>query len=247
MTQFDREHELVARVASAHTALWPAASPLRVLRAERGYGRGVADLMVLDFDPQAVAVRREGGASPVAGPSEAMVLAAIRGSGVASFESLAARMSDTSPRHLRLLLGRLRDLGHVAEDADGNVRSLTGQVLQRAIAVEAKLSDWRGGAIQASRYHSFANRSYLAMPEGPAIRLAAQRDVLDGLGIGVIAVGERVRVVVAAPDRPAVEPGVRCWAEEAELAALLGMPRRLVAPFTSRFTAPTPEQLVAGA
>ena len=51
MTQFDREHELVVRVASAHTALWPAASPLRVLRAERGYGRGVADLMILDFDP----------------------------------------------------------------------------------------------------------------------------------------------------------------------------------------------------
>ncbi len=37
-------------------------------------------------------------------------------------------------------------------------------IAKEIIAVEAKLKDWKRGMIQANRYKSFANKTYLAMP-----------------------------------------------------------------------------------
>jgi len=37
-------------------------------------------------------------------------------------------------------------------------------IAKEIIAVEAKLKDWKRGIIQANRYKSFANKTYLAMP-----------------------------------------------------------------------------------
>lgn len=37
-------------------------------------------------------------------------------------------------------------------------------IAKEIIAVEAKLKDWKRGIVQANRYKSFANKTYLAMP-----------------------------------------------------------------------------------
>jgi len=37
-------------------------------------------------------------------------------------------------------------------------------IAKEVIAVEAKLKDWKRGIVQANRYKSFANKTYLAMP-----------------------------------------------------------------------------------
>lgn len=241
--RFDREHELVSSLVSAHRDLWPAASPTRAVRVERGYGRGVADFVVLDFDPVAVDVRRQSEIPPVANLAEATVLAAVRTRGAVTFDQVVRRAPDFSVRHLRSIVGHLEETGHLRRNRLDEIRAVTRPLVRRAIAVEAKLADWRGGMLQASRYRSFADRCYLALPETAARRLVSQRTLLDGLDVGVISVGDRVRILAAAPNRAPDEPAIRCWAEEAELAELLGSHRRLVQPFPSRFVSPVPVPL----
>jgi hypothetical protein len=56
------------------------------------------------------------------------------------------------------------------------------------IAVEAKISDWKNGLIQAQRYLLFSDYSYLALPESN-IKLV-NLPLLKQTGIGLLAIGD---------------------------------------------------------
>lgn len=244
---FEREHELVAALAAQHRRLWPAAQMRRV-KAERGYGRGVVDLVVLDFDAALLNARLEAGLPPVA-VSQAYLVGALRAAGSVTRDELGRLDREVSERTNRRVVQALEASGHVVE-VDGllSLRATMRPTLRRLVAIEAKLTDWRGGLLQASRYHAFADQVYLAMPERAARRLVAEdSDVAEALGVGVISVGTVSRILLASPRRRPGEVGVRAWAEESEIADIVGTPRRLVAPFPARFSAPTPDELVAAA
>jgi hypothetical protein len=245
---FEREHELVSALAGQHRKLWPAART-RVVKAERGYGRGVADLVILDFDPEALSIRRGSGLEPV-DVSLAYFIGALRRDGPAGVDRIDRVDRSVSARTNRKAIRSLISTGHVVEHEGAiDLHPSLRPALERVVAVEAKLSDWRGGLLQASRYCAFADQAYLAVPERIAARILAEApEVPQAMGCGLISVAdETARIVVAAPRRRACEAGVRAWAEESELAALAGTPRRLVAPFPPRFAVPAPDDLVAAA
>lgn len=244
---FGREHELVAALAAQHRRLWPAAQMRRV-KAERGYGRGVTDLVVLDFAAAALNARLEASLAPVE-VSLAYLVGALRAAGAVTRDDVARLDREVSERTNRRGVSALQESGHVVE-VDGllSLHAAMVPTLDRLVAIEAKLRDWRGGLLQASRYHAFADQVYLAMPERAAHRLASEdRDVAEALGVGVIAVGGASRILLGSPRRRPREAGVRAWAEESEIADFVGTPRRLVAPFPARFLTPTPDELVAAA
>lgn len=244
---FEREHELVATLAGEHRRLWPAAKMRRV-KAERGYGRGVADLVILDFDADVLNARLEAGLVPV-NVSRAYLVGALRAAGSVTRDEVGRLDREVSERTNRRVIQTLESTGHVVE-VNGLLclHPSMRPALGRLVAIEAKLSDWRGGLLQASRYRAFADQTYLALPERAASRLVGEdSDVAQALGVGVISVGSRSRILLAASRVHPREVGVRAWAEESEIADLIGMPRRLVAPFPARFAAPTPDELVAAA
>ena len=244
---FEREHEVVSALAGQHRKLWPG-TRTRVVKAERGYGRGVADLVVLDFDPAALSVRTSSALAPV-DVSLAYFVGTLRQLGSITGGEIDEVDRAVSPRTNRRAIRSLVSSGHLVENEGRlTLHPALRPTLARLVAIEAKLSDWRGGLLQASRYTAFADQSYLALPERAAARvLAEDPDVPRALGVGLISVGQTARIIIAAPRLRPREVGVRAWAEESELADLAGTPRRLVAPFPPRFSVPSPDELVAAA
>lgn len=69
------------------------------------------------------------------------------------------------------------------------ISSIKNARLGITVAVEAKISDWKNGLVQAQRYLLFSDYSYLALPE-KNIKLV-DLDLLKAVGIGLLSVKER--------------------------------------------------------
>jgi hypothetical protein len=246
---FAREHELVAHLAGQHRRLWPGGTAHRLVKAERGYGSGVADLVLLDFDTMAQSTRQASGLPPVPTACHAYVVGALRRLGPTPFSECGRLDPNVNERENLRILRQLIDTGYVLRTGSAvAVAPEMGSPIRRIVAIEAKLKDWRGGLLQAKRYRSYANLTYLAMPLAEAQHAAASHaDVALALGIGIIGVDESTRILLRAGRGEPTESGVRAWAEESEFAEALGCPRRLATPFPARFSVPSPDQLVAGA
>lgn len=68
------------------------------------------------------------------------------------------------------------------------INSIKNARLGITVAVEAKISDWKNGLVQAQRYLLFSDYSYLALPE-KNIKLV-DLDLLKAVGIGLLSVKE---------------------------------------------------------
>lgn len=248
-SMFAREHELVAHLASQHRRLWPSGTAHRSVKAERGYGSGVADLVLLDFDSVAQSRRQTGGLPPLPSACHAYVVGALRSLGSTPFSACGRLDPNVNERENLRILRHLVETGYVLRL--GSTVVLPPEMaspIRRIIAIEAKLTDWRGGLLQAHRYRAYADLTYLAMPMVEAQRAVARHaDVALALGIGIIGVDESARILLRAGRGRPKDSGVRAWAEESEFADALGCPRRLASPFPARFSVPSPDQLVAGA
>ena len=51
------------------------------------------------------------------------------------------------------------------------------------ISIEAKVKDWRSGLIQAQRYLSFSDYSYVALPENSVKNVESQKFIDSGIGL----------------------------------------------------------------
>lgn len=69
------------------------------------------------------------------------------------------------------------------------INSIKNARLGVTIAVEAKISDWKNGLIQAQRYLLFSDYSYLALPKNN-IKLV-DKDLLKEAGIGLLAIDNK--------------------------------------------------------
>jgi hypothetical protein len=86
-------------------------------------------------------------------------------------------------------------------------------IAQRVIAIEAKVSDWRKGAIQAKRHRSFANRVYLALSSDYVHR--AQLEILRRHGIGLLSASKfGVEEILESPDMPPTDPDRHSFSAE---------------------------------
>jgi hypothetical protein len=94
----------------------------------------------------------------------------------------------------------LEELGYVKRLDNKEYVKINGfiPIVKEIVAIEAKLTDWKKGAVQAKRYKVFADRTYLAIHERAAHRVDTQ--LLAKHGIGLLIVAERsVREEIAAP------------------------------------------------
>jgi hypothetical protein len=76
----------------------------------------------------------------------------------------------------------------IKDDVVRVINSIKNARLGITIAVEAKISDWKNGLVQAQRYLLFSDYSYLALPERN-IKLV-DTNLLKDVGIGLLAIGD---------------------------------------------------------
>jgi hypothetical protein len=74
----------------------------------------------------------------------------------------------------------------VKDDVVRVINSIKNARLGITIAVEAKISDWKNGLVQAQRYLLFSDYSYLAMPKRNIKQV--DTNLLKNVGIGLIAI-----------------------------------------------------------
>lgn len=81
------------------------------------------------------------------------------------------------------------------------IKSIKNARLGITVAVEAKISDWKNGLVQAQRYLLFSDYSYLALPE-KNIKLV-DTNLLKEVGIGLLSIkdGELEEIIVAQKSR----------------------------------------------
>lgn len=85
----------------------------------------------------------------------------------------------------------------IKDDVVRVINSIKNARLGITIAVEAKISDWKNGLVQAQRYLLFSDYSYLALPERN-IKLV-DTNLLKDVGIGLLAIGDDdLKEVIAA-------------------------------------------------
>lgn len=99
--------------------------------------------------------------------------------------------SSTATKKFYRFLHELADLGYV--EIDGTyVKTIkkVDAVTKNFIAVEAKLSDWRGGLEQALRYTQFANEVYVALSDEYIIKV--NKDLFRENGVGLMSVSNGV-------------------------------------------------------
>lgn len=77
------------------------------------------------------------------------------------------------------------------------IKSIKDAKLGVTVAVEAKISDWKNGLIQAQRYLLFSDYSYLALPERNIEFV--DKDLLKESGIGLLTIKDKnIEEIIAA-------------------------------------------------
>ncbi len=127
-----------------------------------------------------------------------------------------ARYMRRSPSFLKhTLLRFLENAGYVRQVGHNLYLKVNGfiPITRDVVAIEAKVSDWRKGAIQAKRYQVFANRVYLAIQHEYAHRVDLDR--LRQHRIGLLCVSDS-RVYEPLPADPVIprDPFRHCIAGE---------------------------------
>jgi hypothetical protein len=178
-------------------------------------GAGMPDLLIISYRPLVFALANTN-------LKETQILAYLRAVGRARMETIARRLHSTEKLVNRSLYS-LVDAKAVEVSADTFfLPPLWREILPDIVAIEVKVSNWQRAVAQAARNRIFAHRSFVALPEGVAMRVRHD-PLLRQLGIGLMSVRDASSVhVVRRPrrHRPAV------WTYYYQLARLLATRRR---------------------
>ena len=171
-------------------------------------GAGMPDLAVVVFDP-CLAAAKDGS------HRDAAVLAYLRRVSCATVATTAQR-TGLKEQVVYESISRLAGVGAVCRSGEGyRLNQRWRSILSKVVAIEAKVSNWSGAVSQAIRNTVFAHQSFIAIPEHVAFR-APLDTACARFGIGVLAVGDEVRIVRRArTQRPKV------WSYYYRLAAVV--------------------------
>ena len=179
-----------------------------VVATERPLGYGRADLVAYRVDPSKCSARCSNGQyRSLERIEHYTVLRHLpevgEGPGI-SIEHLCEKLGRSHAFVRSTLLGFLERSGYIVKVGNAGFARVNGfiPIASEIVAVEAKVSDWRKGAIQAKRYRWFANSVYLAISARYEHRV--QRDILRKHCIGLLSV-EKNRVIELLPS-PALTP-----------------------------------------
>jgi hypothetical protein len=138
-------------------------------------GSGVPDILLASWQPAVLSLATI--SVPIVD-----ILAYLRVVPRAKNGTIAARLRESERSTLR----KMELLGEVQKDWF-SLSEEWRHVLSDVIAIEVKVSDWRGVLAQASRNSIFAHKSFVAMPERQAHKLV-KLPMTRELGIGILSV-----------------------------------------------------------
>ena len=148
---------------------------------------------------------------------ESIILATLRDGRATRIDVLERRCGVARSKLRTGALGRLIDWGLLEYGPGGRIarrRTLAGR--SRLLAVEAKLTRWRSALKQAMAYRSYADKSYVALPDVVVRRNSISLDDFACAGVGLLAVTtQRIREIV-----PAVQAQNHDWRREFVLSRL---------------------------
>jgi len=143
---------------------------------------------------------------------DAWVVTALQRGGVLRVDEIARELHANNER-VRLAIGRLHHYRLLARTSDSTYRLNRRRLPLKAevVAVEAKLTRWTDAITQALSYLSFANRSYVALPQRTVLKSKRVKDACLDSGIGLLSVGKsNAQVLVRATRREPLSPE-RVW------------------------------------
>ena len=147
---------------------------------------GIADIVAVRFDREAVRHRLDTGVGPLCSPLRVRALDILRTDRAMRVTTLARKLGTNAHALTRSTLGPLAEMGVVELASDG-VRA-TGAwrpVGAHLTAVELKLSKWRDALRQADNFAVSADRSWVVLDFARAGAAIAARDVFEGYGVGL--------------------------------------------------------------
>jgi len=188
------EAALEKAVALRAHDLFPSRQHLLWLGASLEVGAGMPDLLI-------VACPRWVSELPKMDRGDVRILAFLRSVSRAA-SSTIAEGTGLDQRAVERRLGALTEASALRLSGRSyRLQSRLRDVLPEIVAVEAKVHDWRGAIAQAARNRVLAHRTYIALPEQVAHRIAAVSD-LSTHGVGLLAVrGETVTEFKSSPRR----------------------------------------------
>lgn len=190
---FEAETQMLVPLLESRRQLWPDLREDAVVIQEHGVGYGVADLAIFDLDDSKIHTRVEAGlTTPLLSRSVLATYLAIADDGPVSLEDIFCRVAQSRKNLKYRLIPFLLGTGYLQQVGDQLYVKVPGYALaiDTAIAIEAKLSDWRRGLHQAQRYQWFAQRVYLAMDSDYVHRAAANLDRFNRTNVGLINVSD---------------------------------------------------------
>lgn len=198
-TVLDGSEKSMIPIIANHGGLLMGSYKRMIPIAEFSAGIGIADIVLCSYDPKIVNKKTT---RPITDRRvlEAYMLLLEFSNGL-SIKSIHAQLGYGEKELKERILPDLINSGLL----DGNSSSyritkpLESKGLNKVVAVEAKVKDWRSGFRQAMRYQEFADESYLAMYEKHINPCLKYRSAFVTAGIGLIGVSdEGLRVHVPA-------------------------------------------------
>lgn len=143
-------------------------------------GAGIPDVVAAVFKPELLNLSQI--KQPYLG-----ILSYLRSHGKAKEGTIAKRLS-LSSKVVSSQLGMFQEIGAVYE-TEGVYRMQDSwkSIIQEVVSIEAKVSDWKRAARQATRNKVFSQYSYIAFPEKVALRVKDQ-SVFGDNGLGILSI-----------------------------------------------------------
>ncbi len=181
---------------------------------ELGVGYGIADLVVIDRnginDENCKLRKSHGQIKPLLGEEYFKTLKVLpdeHNQEKAVDFNFIAKKSSLSNSYLKYkILKDLEENGYIKTVGKNHYFKVNGwlPVANELVAIEAKLKDWKRGAIQANRYKAFASKVYLAVPE-QTIHLVDKKFLMKH-NIGLISLNiqskQRSTILECASEKP---------------------------------------------
>jgi len=204
---FEAEAQMLPPLLRSWRHLWPELREDAIVIPEHGVGYGVADVAIFDLDDGKIHTRIEAGlTTPLLSRSVLATYLAIADDRPMTVEDIFCRVAQSRKNLKYRLIPFLLNTGYLQQVDDEAYVKVPGYVLaiDKAIAIEAKLSDWRRGLHQAQRYRWFAERVYLAIDSAHVHRATANLDKFRRMNVGLIEVSDaRVGILYEPfPERP---------------------------------------------
>jgi len=181
---------------------------------EIGVGFGIADIVFYDLDQKVVQERIVSGlCKPLLSEDLIKTLLAFKPYEIVSVTYLMEKLPFSKERLKYKLLKFLKENNYVTKISSDKFRSNFNYCigLNKVIAVEAKLNNWKRGLYQAYRYKWFSDESYLAI-YSYGIKPAKEKiDLFKKLNVGLLEVKDSSVDVIFNP-RPEAPYSEIMWA-----------------------------------